>query len=118
MKTALSRVRVLLNRPTVCLAYQSPGFKLPELCKPGVLTHAYDPSTQEMEARRLGVQDHPQLHSEFEATLGYMTPCLEEAGWGRVVFRINKKCSEWTSDLIFLTRLAKASSHPNTPDHN
>lgn len=47
-----------------------------------MLMRAYYPSTQEMEAGRLGVQDPPQLHSEFEASLGCMTPCLEEAGWG------------------------------------
>lgn len=82
MKKALSRARVLLNWPTACLPYQSPGFELPELCKPGMLMRAYYPSTQEMEAGRLGVQDPPQLHSEFEASLGCMTPCLEEAGWG------------------------------------
>lgn len=106
---------MLLNWPTACLAYQSPGHKLSELCKPGMLTRAYDPSTQEMEAGRLGVRDPPELHSEFEASLGCMTLCLEEAGWGKAVFRINKKCSEWTSDLILLTRLAKAfpySPHP------
>lgn len=82
MKKALSRARVLLNWPTACLAHQSPGFELPELCKPSMLTCAYDPSTQEMKAGRLGVRDPPQLHSEFEASLGCMTPCLEEAGWG------------------------------------
>lgn len=31
-------------------------------------------STQEMKARGLGVQSHPQLHSKLDTSLGYMRP--------------------------------------------
>ena len=31
-----------------------------------------DPSSWEVEAGELGVQDHPQLQSKFEVSLGYM----------------------------------------------
>lgn len=34
-------------------------------------------STLEVEAGELGVLDHPQLHSELEARLGYQRPCLK-----------------------------------------
>jgi hypothetical protein len=33
----------------------------------------YNPSTQEGEAGRSGVQDHPRLHRKFEAKLAYET---------------------------------------------
>lgn len=33
----------------------------------------YNPSTQEGEAERSGVQDHPQLHRKFEVMLPYET---------------------------------------------
>lgn len=36
--------------------------------------HACDPSIQEVEAGGSGVQDHPQLHSEFKASLAYVRP--------------------------------------------
>lgn len=35
-------------------------------------------STQEVEARRTGVQSHLPLHRKFEACLGYMRLCLKE----------------------------------------
>lgn len=73
------------------------------------MTHACDPNTQGMEAGRSGVSGHPRLHSEFKATLGSVRPRLEG---GDEVFRIDKKCCKWTSDLILLAGLAKASSHP------
>lgn len=38
---------------------------------------AYNPSTGEVEAGRSGVQDQPQPHSEFKASLAYMRPCLK-----------------------------------------
>ena len=31
-----------------------------------------------MEVKGPGVQSHPQLHSEFEASLGYKRPCLKK----------------------------------------
>lgn len=74
-----------------------------------MVTHACDPSTQEMEAGISGVRGYPQLHSEFKASLGYL---VLKGGLGGEVVRISKKRSKWTSDLILLTRLAKAFSHP------
>ena len=41
------------------------------------MVHICHPSTWEMEAGGSGVQGHPWLHSEFEASLGYMRPCLK-----------------------------------------
>lgn len=32
----------------------------------------------EVEAEGSGVQGHPQLHSEFEASLGYIRSCLKK----------------------------------------
>lgn len=46
----------------------------------GVMVHACDPSTWEMEAERSGVQGHVE-HFEFEASLGYTTPEREVGGW-------------------------------------
>lgn len=37
--------------------------------------HACNLSTLEVEAEKSEVQDHPQLHSEFKASLGYMRSC-------------------------------------------
>lgn len=33
-----------------------------------------DPSSEEVQAQVTGAQDHPWLHSDFEATLGYLVP--------------------------------------------
>lgn len=33
-------------------------------------------STQEIEARGLGVQDQPWLHAELKVNVDYMRPCL------------------------------------------
>lgn len=38
--------------------------------KPSMVAHASNPSMQEVEAGP-GLQGHPQLHSEYEASLGY-----------------------------------------------
>lgn len=35
---------------------------------PGIVTHTYNPSIQEVEAERSGVQGYAQLLSEFEAS--------------------------------------------------
>lgn len=40
-----------------------------------VMMHACNLSTLEVEAEKSEVQDHPQLHSEFKASLGYMKSC-------------------------------------------
>lgn len=37
-----------------------------------MLTHSYNPRVQEVEEARSGVQDHPWLHSDSEACLGYV----------------------------------------------
>lgn len=33
------------------------------------MVHAYNPSTQEVEARKLGIQGHPKLHIKFKVNL-------------------------------------------------
>lgn len=43
----------------------------------GMVTYACHLGTWEVEAGGPGVEGHPQLHNEFEASLGSMTPCLE-----------------------------------------
>jgi hypothetical protein len=37
-------------------------------------------STHEVTAGQSEVQGHPQLHSEFKASLGYMSTCFKKAG--------------------------------------
>lgn len=45
--------------------------------KPGVVVaHTSNPNIQEMEAGRAGGQGHPPPHTKFEASMGYMRPCL------------------------------------------
>lgn len=39
--------------------------------------HAYDPSTEEIEAEGSEVQGRPQLYSKFKACMGYMRPFLK-----------------------------------------
>jgi hypothetical protein len=42
-----------------------------------VVVHAYNPSAQDTEARRWGVQDQPGLQSKFETNLSYVVKhCL------------------------------------------
>lgn len=43
----------------------------------GRVVYAYYPSTWVVSAGRSGVQVQPELHSECEASLGYMKPCLQ-----------------------------------------
>jgi hypothetical protein len=44
-----------------------------------MVVHAYNPSTQEVEARGSRVQDQPGLTSKFEASMGYiMRLCLKK----------------------------------------
>lgn len=45
--------------------------------KPSMGVLACNPMTLEVESGGSGVQGHPQLHEEIEASLGYMSPCLK-----------------------------------------
>lgn len=47
------------------------------LLQPAVVAHAHIHSTWGAEARRLGVQRHAGPCSEFESSLGYNRPCLQ-----------------------------------------
>lgn len=38
-------------------------------------THVCNATTKELEAGGSGVQDHPQIHTKLDASLGYMGPC-------------------------------------------
>ena len=55
------------------LAHTKPR-PLPEPPKSGVAGIPLQSQHQEVETGGSGVQDHPQLHSEFEASLGYLRP--------------------------------------------
>lgn len=39
--------------------------------RPGVVAQIYNPQTWEVKAGRLGIQGQPQLHGDFEASLGF-----------------------------------------------
>ena len=69
-----SRVRLACTRPTV---------SNPKLHKPGVMEHAWNPSTWSVEAGGSEVPVHPQLHSEFKTNLRYIEPCLKVGGGGK-----------------------------------
>lgn len=43
---------------------------------PDVVTQVGNSGPEDVEARGLGAQGHPQLHREFDASLGYMCLCL------------------------------------------
>jgi hypothetical protein len=52
----------------------------------GVMMHACNPSTGDVEGGAPQVQSHPQLHSEYESNLRSRRPCLKktrEGGKGR-----------------------------------
>lgn len=57
-----------------CLTYPNPGF----VPKPAMGRYNCKNSTQEMEAGGVEVQGHPQPYNKFEATLGYVRPCLKQ----------------------------------------
>lgn len=46
--------------------------------KPGGVTQVCNSTTQNVETRGSRVQGHPLLHSELEASLGYMKPYLRK----------------------------------------
>lgn len=39
----------------------------------GVMVHVYSPSTWQVDSRRLGVQNQPNLYSEFGSSLDFMS---------------------------------------------
>lgn len=43
-----------------------------------IVTHAYKPSTWDVEAGGSEIQSHFRLHSKFEASLGYLRPYLRQ----------------------------------------
>lgn len=43
----------------------------------GSCLSVYNPSTWEMAAGELEIQDHPPLYSEFQAKLGYIRLCVK-----------------------------------------
>lgn len=47
------------------------------------ICNSQDPGSR---GRRIRVQGHPQLHSKFKASLGYMRPCLGKKKRGYPVF--------------------------------
>lgn len=53
--------------------------------KLGVVMYDCNPSTNEVGAEGAEIQGHLLLHSEFEASWGYMRPCLGVGikGWGQ-----------------------------------
>lgn len=62
---------------TLAQSTQSPGFNLQYFIKPGMVAHTCKPNIQSVEARGLIVQGLPQLHREWEASLGYARACLK-----------------------------------------
>jgi hypothetical protein len=52
------------------------------LIKASVILRAYNPNTLKMEAGGSEIQDHPWLHSQCEATLGYIRPYLKKGHGG------------------------------------
>jgi hypothetical protein len=55
-----------------CLCYQVSKNKLDEKNDPTIVVHAYNPSTQEVEAGGSQVQGQLGLHQEFKASQGYI----------------------------------------------
>jgi hypothetical protein len=46
------------------------------------VAHTCNPSTWDEQVEGLEVQGHPQMHIEFEDSLQYLRPCLNEEGGG------------------------------------
>lgn len=42
------------------------------------MVHSCNSRMKEVEVRRSQVQGHPQLHNQFEASLGYMKSCFKK----------------------------------------
>lgn len=65
------------------------------LCKLGVAAHTFNLYSWEAQAGGLGVWGHLQLHSDVEASLGYLRPHLNELKSQRCVVYL------WASVLLF-----------------
>lgn len=53
--------------------------KIHERANLGLVACACNPSIWEVESGGSGVQGYPQLHCEFTASLGYMSPCQRDS---------------------------------------
>lgn len=72
-QTSSRRVEKLIPPPFYFLTL----FTGVNLSEAGMRLYTCNPSTQQMEARGSGVQGHPWLHIDFEASLGYLSICLK-----------------------------------------
>ena len=59
-----------LSQSGVCPLCMKACFRARHLYHLGVVVHTWNPSSWEMEAGGFKVQGHPQLQSEFKASLG------------------------------------------------
>lgn len=50
----------------------------PVVHKPGMVVHALNPRTQNVEVAGLEVPGHPWLCTEFETSMGYVKPCRKK----------------------------------------
>lgn len=62
---------------SACLVFPRPRVQLPVLHKPGLVSHTYNPSTEQAEAEGSGF-GCVQLHSKFQANLCSMRACLKK----------------------------------------
>lgn len=60
-----------------CLVYTTPWVQIPVLHKPDLVSHTYNPSTEQVEEEESGV-GCVQRHSKFEANLRYTRACLKK----------------------------------------
>lgn len=91
-QTSSQRVEKLIPPPPF---YFLTLFTSVNLSESGMRLYTCNPSTQQMEARGSGVQGHPWLHIDFEASLGYLSICLKKM--------IHMSVSPWL--LLFLEEL-------------
>lgn len=67
-------------------------------------TPVIDPSSQPVEAEGLGVQGHPQLHSEFKTIVGYMRSCLWRLSIQQKQFLPTLLLEKWLPWVLLLSR--------------